>query len=470
METSRSLSRFIAAAASLSLVAAGGPAAATGIAVARFGGEHGNPMTSDPTAMYYNPAGLALGEGTFVFVEGTFAWRTFTYDRSVQAIDNPNATPGTPDVGTNSGEATLSNIIASPFIGVRSDLGVKNLGVALGFYTPFGGQAVWDKNEAYEGNTMYPGAVDGPQRWHNIEGTIRSSYITAAGAYKIPAANLAIGVGANLVLSVVDTVRATNVDGSDNVVTAVGGEGRAWVDSSGTSFSVGAGVAWNPSPGLVIGLSYQAQPGFGEIKNEGTLSTKFGTLPASETPVFVYQSLPDILRLGAAFRPTPQTEVRVWGAYERWSNFQKQCIVNSTVENPGCELNEMGRPVDPASGVLNNIPRDWEDGFTVRASGSYWLNPGLELMAGVGFDGNAVPDHTQEASLPDQNDITATLGASFDLGDLELTASLLGVFSLTRDVDPTDPPPFDPPSRVPDGAGSYSQTVIVLQLGVGYGF
>jgi long-chain fatty acid transport protein len=37
-----------------------GRAGATGIAVARFGGEHGTPMTSDPTAMYYNPAGLAL--------------------------------------------------------------------------------------------------------------------------------------------------------------------------------------------------------------------------------------------------------------------------------------------------------------------------------------------------------------------------------------------------------------------------
>ena len=167
--------------------------------------------------MYYNPAGLALGEGTFVLVEGTFAWRSVTYDRDPGAIDNPGT--GTPDPAVNSGESSLSNIIISPFIGVKTDFGVKGLGVAAGFYTPFGGQAVWDENSAFEGNTQYPGAVDGPQRWHNIEGVIRSSYITLAGAYKLPA-NISIGVGANVVLSVIDTIRASNVDGSDDVVTS----------------------------------------------------------------------------------------------------------------------------------------------------------------------------------------------------------------------------------------------------------
>jgi long-subunit fatty acid transport protein len=422
--------------------------------------------------MYYNPGALALGEGTFVFVEGSFAWRSVTYDRATGAIDHPNAMPGTPDLATNSGEASLSNLIVSPFVGVRSDFGVPGLGVALGFYTPIGGQAEWDKNDAFEGNATYPGAVDGPQRWHNINGMIRSSYVTAAGAYKIPAANLSVGVGVNLVLSVINTIRASNVDGTDDVVDGGGGlqEGRAWVDSSGTSFSFGAGVAWQPTPELVVGLSYQTQPGFGEISNEGTLSTKFGTLPASETPVLVYQSLPDILRLGASYRVTPAVELRLWGSYERWSNFKKQCIVNSTVASPGCELTAEGRPADPTSGVLNNIPREWDDGISLRASGSYFLNPGFELVAGVGWDQNVVPDKTQEASLPDWTDLTATIGANFDAGPLDIRASLLGVFSLTREVEPSDPPPFQPPSRVPDGAGTYDQLVLVLQLGVGYKF
>ncbi len=452
---------------------------ATGIAVARFGGEHGNPMASNPTAMYYNPAALALGSGTRLFIEGSFALRLYTYDRAQGAIDHPNTMPGTPDVGVNSGEGKASNLIISPFIGVASDLGVPGLGVALGFYTPFGGQTEWDQNTAYEGNGMYPGALDGPQRWHNINGTIRSSYITAAGAYKLPF-GLSFGVSANLVMSVVDTIRASNVDGTDDVVNAAGGlqEGRAALDVKGNTFSLGVGLAYAPVEQVTVGISYQSQPGFGEMTLDGTLRTKLGASPASMSDVELTENMADIIRLGLAWRPDTTVELRLWGSFERWSVMKRQCIINATVENRECALDDRGRPTRGDAGVLNNIPRDWKDSFGLRLSGSYWVSPGFELMLGVGFDGNAVPDSTIEASLPDQNDITATVGAKFALldGRMELGLTYLNVLSLSREVDPRprnggEPVvPFDAPSRVPDGAGTYSQYVGVLQLGIGYRF
>jgi long-chain fatty acid transport protein len=438
-------------------------------------------MTDSPTAIYYNPAGLALAVGTRVFVEGTFALRMLTYDRAQGAIDHPNATPGTPDVNANAGEANLSNLIISPFIGVATNLGVENLGLGLGFYTPLGGQATWDKNEAYEGNTMYVGAVDGTQRWHNMEGYIRSSYVTLAGAYKFPF-GLSVGLGANAVLSSINTIRAANPDGTDDLV-GVGGrhqEGRSWLDVTDLTFSLGVGVAYSPPsrPDLVIGLSYQSQPGLGEMTLEGQLTTKFGLTPASTTDVETHQEYPDIIRLGAKFKPMSSVELRLWGAYERWSVFKQQCIVNATVETRSCEFNEDGTPTTGTAGVLFNIPRDWEDAFSVRASGSYWVNKDFELQLGVGFDGNAVPDEMLETSLPDWNDITATVGTVIGLmdGNLQINASLLGVFSMTRT---TDPRPrngtevefqYVPPSRLPDGAGEYQALVLVLQVGVGYRF
>jgi long-chain fatty acid transport protein len=455
-----------------------GAANATGIAVARFGGEQGHPMADNPTAIYYNPAALALGLGTRIFVEGTFALRMLDYTRSQGAIDHPNATPGTPDVAVNSGDNTLSNVIVSPFIGVASDLGVPNLGLGLGFYTPLGGQAKWDTIDSFADST-YPGAVDGPQRWHNIEGAIRSSYVTAAGAYKLPF-GLSIGVGANAVISVIDTVRAANPDGTDDVV-GIGNrpqEGRSWLDVSGVTFSLGVGLAYQPRPNMVFGISYQSQPGFGDMTLEGTLTTKFGTAPVSESDVEVVQQYPDIIRAGGKFRPADNVELRLWGSFERWSVFKSQCILNVNQPNRRCELNDDGTPVAGDTGITNNIPRDWKNAFAVRASGSYWLNPAVELQLGVGFDGNAVPDSTMEASLPDWNDVTGTVGTVLDLmgGDLQLNASLLGVFSLSRTIDPRprmdgEPvAPYQPPTRIPDGAGEYSALVLVLQLGVGYRF
>ena len=174
-------------------------AQAAGIAVARFGGEHGHPTTDNPTAIYYNPAGLALGNGTHIYIDGTLAIRNATFLRpesaigtySINGVEETLTTDGA--VAANSGEATLSNIGAIPFIGVTSDFGTDWMAAGLAFYAPFGGSSSWDKNTAFEGDEMYPGAVDGPQRWFSIDGTIRSIYLTAATAFHIKEADLSLG-------------------------------------------------------------------------------------------------------------------------------------------------------------------------------------------------------------------------------------------------------------------------------------
>src|SRR5262245_11056898 len=102
----KKIPRFALAFAVLSAgVLSSGAASASGILVARFGGEKGHPTTDSPTAIYYNPAGLALGHGTRVFIEGTGAFRLVTYDRPEGAIDNVldpgEAAEGTPPDGVS---------------------------------------------------------------------------------------------------------------------------------------------------------------------------------------------------------------------------------------------------------------------------------------------------------------------------------------------------------------------------------
>ncbi len=195
---------WVAVAALATLFAA--EASASGFLVARFGGEHGHPTTSNATAMYYNPAGLALGSGTGVFLDGSLAWRVMEYDRDPGAVDNPlepgdtgSGTPNTAEgLEANAGKGTLTNILGSPFLGITSDFGVEGLGLGLGFYVPFGGSSVYDQGDH---DPAFPGAEDGAQRWWVVQGTIRSLYFTAAGAYHIPAANLSIGLSLNAVRS-----------------------------------------------------------------------------------------------------------------------------------------------------------------------------------------------------------------------------------------------------------------------------
>ncbi|MCA9537370.1 MAG: outer membrane protein transport protein [Myxococcales bacterium] len=471
---------------------------AGGFVVARFGGEHGHVTTDNATAMYYNPAGISLRAGTHLYLDGTFAWRSFTYDRDPAAIDNVIA-DGETSVGTradqiaqNSGEGGLFNFAAAPFAGVVTDFGVPNLGVGLSFYAPFGGASVYDTKDEYKGTP----AFDGSQRWWAIEGTIRTLYVTGAVAYTIPKLNLSLGVGLNFARSEVHTIRARNATGHDHMTDAEGNpvEGRAIVDVSGNEFALGGGLIWKPVDNVWLGASYQSAPNFGESVLAGTATlvqgrgVYAGGVP-EEPDVELKQSLPDIFRLGGRWRPVDVAEIRLFGELQRWSSFDKQCIIDTSKD----------QKCDGSTGTVALLPRDWEDSFGVRAGGSYWISPDIELYVGAGFDMSAVPDDTLEAGLYDTDKGTASLGGRFTLldGALAISATYTQVFYADREIKPrghvqkgagtpvdesaaqNDPIEtetdinrfgFATNERNPDSAGTYKQAVGVFNLNVEYNF
>ncbi len=472
----------------LALVAAPVTTWAGGFYAARFGSELGHPATDHPTAIYYNPAGLALSTGTHLYVEGMFIYRTATYDRAQGAIDNviPEGETGTGTpadaVSANAGEATLANALAAPFAAVVTDLGIENLGLGVGVYAPFGGSATWDQNEDYASSEQYPGAIDGTARWASIEGSQQAIYLTAAGAYRVPAARLSFGLGINVVRESIDTVRARNATGFDDLVGSNGAivEGRSLVEVSGTTLSLGGGVMWEPMDQLRVGASYQSQPGFGEHALTGTLTNKYGTGASVPGDIELMQSLPDVIRLGGRYLLNDKIELRLSGDYQRWSVFDKQCLLDANDPDRKCALLADGSvDVDNGgSGVIVNIPRDYNDSFGVRVGGSYYLSPRIELFLGASYDSNAVPDETIDPALMDMDKVTGGLGGQFHLmdGRVTLLASLLQVIYFERTTDPrprnADGVVVEPvaPSRNPDMAGTYSVGLTLLNVGVGYNF
>ena len=459
------------------------PAYASGFFVARFGGEHGHPTTDNPTAIYYNPAGLTLGKGLRLYLDGNFAWRTFTYDRPEGALDSclgeadecgsvtANGRVGTPAnaLNANTGKGTLNNQLASPFIGATYQTG--NWGFGVGLYAPFGGSSVYDKVPRV-GNHV--GTEDGPQRWWAIEGTIRTVYMTGAVAYRIPKAKLSIGLGLNLASSEVHTSRAKTAANTDDIATtfedqsegaepwdvapnAYLNEGRAVIDVAAKELSVGVGVLWEPADKVWVGVSYQSSPGFGESQLEGTGRLIIGVKPEETPDVTFYQHLPEVWQFGVRWQPNENTEYRIFGNYIGWSVLDNQCALNSAkgTERSNCETSP-----------LFIAERQWEDAFAVRVGGSYWTSRTVELFLGAGFDQNAVPDKTLEPALFDTDKYTASAGARFVLMEevLALGTTYTQVFYMDRDVDPADN------INEPNSAGNYSQSIGVLNVNVQYSF
>jgi long-chain fatty acid transport protein len=455
---------------------------ASGFVVARFGGEHGHPTTQNPTALYYNPAALSLGKGYRIFVDGTLAYRSVDYTRPLSALSKPGL--GTPDQLSlaNSGTAQLRNWAGAPFIGFASDFGIPNLTIAAGFYAPFGGGASWNNNANITGDlkAQHPGIEEGVQRWWSIDSTLKVLYTSLGASYQVHP-YFSFGLSLNLVSTQLDTIRARNPDGTDDLFYPNGKlkEGRSYISVSGQDLSVGGGLLFTPSKQWKIGVSYQSQPGFGENRLKGKLYTALNDGPLSDpSDVGLLQSIPAVTRFGVTWNPTEQSELRLFGDYVQWSQFDRQCLLSEP--DATCDIEPEGQVIGTSPVVLN-IYKNWQDAFGVRAGGSYWFTPKMEVYVGGGYDGNAAPDQGVDPSLFDMDKLTAAAGFKWSIfsskdSTLKLAFTYTQVFYKTRTIDLTVDM-FDTPtngykgaSKGPSPAGKYEQSIGVGNLNVEYQF
>jgi len=452
------------------------PAAASGLSTARFGGERGTPMDVNSTAIFYNPGALGQLQGVDLFLDVNAAWRLASYDRTAPIGCGPGADPAGCNVpqevpvpadaaGANNGKASLTNFAAAPMVGASAGGNVTEdirLAGGIAFFVPFGGQSAWDQNSAFEGNSTYPGALDGVQRWYSIDGVFRTLHIS--GAFGVGITDyFSIGVSGGIAITQAQTVRARIPSGINDVVT----EGRSYLDTSSISPHMGTGILVTPlgNQDLRIGLSYQAPVGFTGTKTKGTLFLR-NTVGVTEQDVEMDVNWPDIIRLGVGWRPTKSFEARLFGDFTRWSLFQDQCIISDGVD---CDINEDGSVADSVSdpnAVAANIPRRWNDAFGIRAGASWWVVPEVELQLGVGYDSNAIPDQTLGPDLLDFHDVSVALGGKFQLtNELFLSAAYTQFFYIPRDTtDTSGTNDFAPPSAQPYSGGNYSQNLGALNV------
>jgi long-chain fatty acid transport protein len=429
-----------------------GSASASGFSVARFSGEHGHPTTDNPTALYFNPAALRSTRPE-LFVDGLLGHRSARYTRRATPSDAPDVAGAE---GANSGRATLDNWLFSPSLWFSLPVG-KRFNLAAGIFTPLGGPISWDERGDFA-DSAYPGPVDGVSRFHAIEGLSISTYGSLGAAYGLTD-SLRLGLALNTIYTRIEDVRAWS--GGSN---GVAGEGRSLLEVDGWAWSFAAGIFFeNAADGLRLGASYQARPNVaGGVQLSGRLSNNIGGPSGADAEL--HEDLPDVVRLGLAYRPRPELELRAFGAWERWSAFERQCIVQAGAD---CTIEADGSQPDGA-GVLQNVPRHFRDAVDARLGLSVWTSPRLELFSGLGAMSEAVPDATLEASLPDFFAVTFALGAKYRLSEaLSVAGSLSHLVSPARESGSTLHQ-RELPSKLPDASGHYTQSVSYANLNLAW--
>lgn len=455
-----------------------GEAEASGYLTARFGADHGSPAQANTFAIYFNPAALGGTKGTTLTGDLSVLLRFARYNRTGDAL-SPSSSNLLSDQGyidANTGTANLTNVLALPFFGVNTDFGTERLRAGYAVYVPFGGMAEWSGRDGIPG---VPGTKDGVSRWHNISGQILAVYNTFAVAYRFHP-RFSFGASVSPVIHHVATVRARNSDGSDDTV--VGGrliEGRSLLEATGVNVAASAGLYFEPTDDLKLGLAYLSQPGFGETRMSGTLETKLGTNPVTNQDIDFLQTYPDILRLGADWRASERLVLRGDLELVRWSVFDHQCVVN-----PGekCAVAEDGKDLSGGKVILN-IPRRWNNAMGVRVGPGYFVNDRTEAFGSLGLTTSAVPKETIDASTIDSTRLYLTLGLKHDFSEhFSLAGSYNHIYFFDVNTDGKsqanipDHPANQPgggdytASRSPSANGRYRSQIGFVNINASYTF
>lgn len=435
-----------------------------------LGGPWGSPGTTEPTALWWNPAGLAAGEGTRLLLEGapTFARVDITRSEPHGGADH----------------LVLNGVL--PFAGIASDLTVPGLGLGLGVGVPF----VRGGAQAPEG---------GPVRYHLREGRVEAIALMAGGGYEIKDI-LALGAAVHVMKSGWDA-RLDNelmTDLGDQIELLGQDPGYTDADLEDPDYAAtldfqelqdwavtaAFGLQVRPHPVLDLALTWVR--GF-HVDNAGELDMTFSCPPQEDTlgrfgaeskglcdsslsgAATVGYDLPGRWQGSVTVRPVPELSLEAMGGVVDWSVFDDYDIAITEVGARNPEL-----PQDTVALLerTQTWARDNQDSFWLGLDAKGRLQERYTFGGRLLYDKAAVPPWALLANNYDADSVI--LGGSFAarvVGPQHLGLSWSHTFLATRTV--TDSafsmhvaPEERPETRYnyPHGNGVYAGSVDRLGL------
>ena len=240
----------------------------------------------NPSAVYYNPAGLTQLTGERL--------QASVYAVSVQS-----------DYHSATGSASMNDSYHSiPQIFFSDKLANSPWAFGLGVYAPFGLETEW--------------ADSSPLRTFALKN--KQTYLTFnfSAAYEI-SPTLSVGGGLTYNKVTTDLQRRLGVFSATDLFRFKG-------DGHAVGFTLGA--LWKPAPEHSFGVSYQSST---NVKMHGTTDT----VPlVSGEPSEASFAFPDVLILGYSYRPTPQWNFEVNLDYTNWNRFDTVTIKKASGNQP----------------------------------------------------------------------------------------------------------------------------------------
>jgi long-chain fatty acid transport protein len=330
----------------------------------------------DPSAIFYNPGGLAGQEGLQIYLGSTV----------ITGFGS----------GEFGGEETDRTFAPNPLPTAYVSYGVGQFAFGIGAFTRFGLSVEW------------------PDEWAGrliaTRAALNTVTINPTVSWR-PLPWLGVGGGLDVTPASVTITRYADLV----------------ADEAGLRFA-GNTVGLGGNAGVLVGTR-ELSAGV-SYRSGGTLEFDDGTLTFDappelsamlmDTPASADVPLADLVSMGIGFRPTRKVFIQGQADWHNWSRFQELAI---TTPNPGFALSE---------------PQNWEDAWTFRLGAEFDLDGPL-LRAGVGYDMTPIPAETLSPILPDADRFLVSVGVGGKVRrDLAGELSLMGVFFRDRTSERED--------------------------------
>jgi len=413
----------------LSLIVGGMLASLVGLTTAAFAGgvsftEQGaaasgkaNAFTgeaNDPSAIFYNPAGITQLPGTQLMI-GTSIVKLDSTFRSSTTGENTNLEDQFP-------------IVPHFYITHRFKQWDERLSIGLGVYTPFGI------------------VVDWPDNWQGrFDSTLARLRVTVYNPTIAFQATKGLSVAAGL--RVVDAAAAF-----ERKINVGNGESKLLVhDLTAHPIGWNVGLLYHVTDTTAVGVQFRSEmqakfTGSADITGPAALAVGF-----SNSRFHTSIKLPPQLIVGLSTKIIP-----------RWT-------INADIEWEGWRT--VGSlPLDfEGSTVLDRPgPRLWTNSYVYRIGAEYAATDRLALRGGFFYDETPIPDNTFDPNIPNANLYAFTIGLGYKWEATTLdVAYLYGIYE-KRSIDNSTIDPFNQAGTT--SFGSYSTTAQVLVLSVTHRF
>jgi long-chain fatty acid transport protein len=341
----------------------------------------------DPTAVFYNPAGLG-------WLEGRQATLDFTVINPYTEFSGVDPNPG---FGVTERLDDPVFFLPQAYVAQRLN---EQWSAGLGFYTPYGLAVEWQDPASYSG------------RYIATKTELRTYFVSPTVAFA-PTDRVRAGLGLNLVKGSVE-LNQNLVENLPNATEL----GKAKL-SGDSDWAVGfnAGLMVDVAEHTTLGFSYKS-----EITLDFTGDAAFTALVENaplppDGGVTTSLPLPSLFSLGVASQVNDRLLLEFNYNRIQWSTFDM------------LEFNFTESPENDKS-----IREDYVDTSQYRFGAEFVATPELALRGGFVYDESPQPSGSVGPVLPDADRKGVSIGAGYQLGDVELDVYNLFLFFADREI------------------------------------